>query len=48
MVNSEGQLVLHDPFTQTKKSLQINGIDRTFQIVVHTPSSIVINGGVNP
>jgi hypothetical protein len=48
MVNSEGQLVLYDPFTQTKKSLQIHGIDRTFQIVRHTPSSVVVNGGVNP
>ena len=48
MVNSEGQLGLYDPFTPAKKSLQINGVDRTFQIVLHRPISVVVNGGVNP
>ncbi|XP_059434660.1 F-box protein At3g07870-like [Corylus avellana] len=47
MVNSEGQLVLYDPFTHTKKNLQVYGIERTFQIVLHTPSSVAVEGGVN-
>jgi hypothetical protein len=42
IVNREGQLVLYDPFKQTKKKLQIKGIKGTFQIVHHTPSSIAV------
>jgi len=47
MVNSEGQLVLYDPLTHTKKNLQVDGIERTFQIVLHSPSSVAVEGGVN-
>lgn len=42
MENSEGQLVLYDPFTKTKKNLQIDSIKRTFQIALHTQSSVAI------
>jgi hypothetical protein len=43
MENSEGQLVLYDPFTRTRRNLQIDAIKKTFQIVLHTPSSVAVN-----
>jgi len=45
MENSEGQLVLYDPFTQTKNYLQIEGLKESFEVVLHTQSSVAINGG---
>jgi F-box interacting protein len=42
MESSEGQLVLYDPFTRTKKNLQIDAIKRSFQIVLHTESSVAV------
>ncbi|XP_059461149.1 F-box protein CPR1-like [Corylus avellana] len=42
MESSEGQLVLYDPFTRTKKNLQIDAIKRSFQIVLHTKSSVAV------
>ena len=47
MVNSEGQLVLYDPLTDTKKNLQVDGVERTFQIVLHTPSTVAVEGWLN-
>ncbi|XP_059458064.1 F-box protein At3g07870-like [Corylus avellana] len=48
MENSEGQLVLYDPFTQTKKNLQIEGLKESFEVVLYTQSSsVAINGGVD-
>ena len=42
--NSKGQLVLYDPFAQPTKNLQIiDATKRTFQIVLHTPSSVAVN-----
>ena len=40
MVNREGQLVLYDPFTRTKKNLHVVA---ALDIVLHTPSSIAVN-----
>jgi F-box interacting protein len=42
-VNREGQLVLYDPFTRTKKNLHVVDATRTLDIVLHTPSSIAVN-----
>ncbi|XP_059455617.1 F-box protein At3g07870-like [Corylus avellana] len=42
--NSEGQLVLYDPFAQSTKNLQIiDATKRSFQIVLYKPSSIAVN-----
>jgi hypothetical protein len=46
MENSEGQLVLYDPFTQTKTNLQIEGLKESLEVVLYTQSSsVAINGG---
>ncbi|GLT73414.1 hypothetical protein SLA2020_452750 [Shorea laevis] len=46
MENSEGQLVLYDPFTQTKKNLGIEGLKDSLEVVLYTQSSVAINGEV--
>ncbi|XP_059458052.1 F-box protein At3g07870-like [Corylus avellana] len=46
MENSEGQLVLYDPFTRTRKNLQIEGVKESLEVALFTQSSVAINGGV--
>ncbi|XP_062173720.1 F-box/kelch-repeat protein At3g23880-like [Alnus glutinosa] len=48
MLNREGQLVLYDPFTQTKNHLQIKWLKDSFQVVVlYTQTSVELGGEYN-
>jgi uncharacterized phage-like protein YoqJ len=46
MENSEGQLVLYDPFTRTRKNLQIEGVKESLEVALYTQSLVAINVGV--
>ncbi|KAG6677354.1 hypothetical protein I3843_14G021300 [Carya illinoinensis] len=44
--NSEGQLVLYDPYTEIKKNLQIEGVKGSLEVALYMQSPVAINGAV--